>query len=59
MMIAMICCDHFGLVLSLCFANFGLTVKRVAKDPAQTASLLFGIMPIYEVGLDGLVTANV
>ncbi len=59
MKIAMIGSGYVGLVSGACFADFGHDVVCVDKDPAKIESLLAGVMPIYEPGLEGLVSANV
>ena len=59
MKIAMIGSGYVGLVSGACFADFGHDVVCVDKDPAKITSLLAGIMPIYEPGLEALVAANV
>lgn len=59
MKIAMIGSGYVGLVSGACFADFGHQVVCVDKDPSKIDSLLAGVMPIYEPGLDDLVAANV
>jgi UDPglucose 6-dehydrogenase len=59
MKIAMIGSGYVGLVSGACFADFGHDVVCVDKDPAKIASLLAGVMPIYEPGLERLVASNV
>ena len=59
MKIAMIGSGYVGLVSGACFADFGHDVVCVDKDPAKIDSLLAGVMPIYEPGLEALVSANV
>ncbi|MBL0967370.1 MAG: UDP-glucose/GDP-mannose dehydrogenase family protein [Blastomonas sp.] len=59
MKIAMIGSGYVGLVSGACFADFGHDVVCVDKEPAKIESLLAGVMPIYEPGLEGLVSANV
>ena len=58
MRIAMIGTGYVGLVSGACFADFGHHVTCVDKDPAKIAALEAGIMPIWEPGLEALVTAN-
>lgn len=59
MKIAMIGSGYVGLVSGACFADFGHDVVCVDKDPGKIESLLAGVMPIYEPGLEGLVASNV
>ena len=59
MRIAMIGSGYVGLVSGACFAQFGHDVVCIDKDAAKIALLRKGVMPIYEPGLDKLVTDNV
>src|SRR5215217_6872320 len=59
MRIAMIGSGYVGLVSGACFAQFGHDVVCVDKDAQKIARLGKGEMPIYEPGLDKLVTDNV
>jgi len=59
MRITMIGTGYVGLVSGACFSDFGHEVVCVDKDEAKIASLLNGVMPIYEPGLDALVATNV
>ncbi|MBO9601729.1 MAG: UDP-glucose/GDP-mannose dehydrogenase family protein [Novosphingobium sp.] len=59
MKIAMVGSGYVGLVSGACLADFGHDVVCIDKDPAKIASLLDGVMPIYEPGLAELVGANV
>ena len=59
MRIAMIGGGYVGLVSGACFADLGVEVGIVESDPARLAALSEGRMPIYEPGLDRLVTENV
>jgi UDPglucose 6-dehydrogenase len=59
MRIAMIGAGYVGLVSSACFADFGHQVCCVDRDEARVTSLIAGKMPIYEPGLDDLVSAGV
>ncbi len=59
MRIAMIGGGYVGLVSGACFAEFGTEVAVVEADAAKLAALRAGRMPIYEPGLDKLVTDNV
>jgi UDPglucose 6-dehydrogenase len=58
MRIAMIGAGYVGLVSGACFADFGHDVVCVDKDPNRLAMLGRGEIPIYEPGLDELVTTN-
>jgi UDPglucose 6-dehydrogenase len=58
MRIAMIGSGYVGLVSGACFAQFGHDVVCVDKDEGKIARLSKGEMPIYEPGLDKLVTDN-
>ncbi|MDQ0396328.1 UDP-glucose dehydrogenase family protein [Labrys monachus] len=59
MRIAMIGTGYVGLVTGACLADFGHVVTCVDKDPAKIEGLLAGRLPIYEPGLDQLVSRNV
>ncbi len=59
MRIAMIGGGYVGLVSGACFAEFGTEVAVVEADAAKLAALRAGRMPIYEPGLDKLVSDNV
>ena len=59
MRIAMIGAGYVGLVSGACFAEFGVDVTVMDKDPDKIAGLRAGRMPIYEPGLDKLVAENV
>jgi len=59
MKIAMVGAGYVGLVSGACLADFGHDVVCIDKDPAKIASLLKGIMPIFEPGLAELVSGNV
>ncbi len=59
MRIAMIGSGYVGLVSGACFAEFGFDVTCVDKDEAKIARLEQGQIPIFEPGLDDLVTENV
>ena len=49
---------YVGLVSGACFAEFGSEVTVVEADPARLAALDAGQIPIYEPGLEQLVTSN-
>jgi UDPglucose 6-dehydrogenase len=59
MRIAMIGTGYVGLVSGACFADFGHQVTCVDKDAGKIASLRRGEIPIFEPGLDALVSSNV
>jgi UDPglucose 6-dehydrogenase len=59
MRIAMIGTGYVGLVSGACFSEFGVHVTCVDKDESKIDRLLAGEIPIYEPGLDDLVTRNV
>ncbi len=59
MRIAMIGTGYVGLVSGACFSEFGVDVVCVDKDMAKIERLNEGIMPIFEPGLEDLVTNNV
>ncbi len=47
---------YVGLVTGACFAEFGHTITCVDKDQAKLAKLKQGLSPIYEPGLDSLLS---
>jgi UDPglucose 6-dehydrogenase len=59
MRIVMIGSGYVGLVSGTCFADFGHTVVCVDKDAGKVEALRKGAIPIYEPGLENLVTTNV
>ena len=59
MRITMIGGGYVGLVSGACFADLGVEVCVVESDAGKLALLHEGKMPIYEPGLDRLVTENV
>lgn len=58
MMISVLGTGYVGLVTGACFAEMGNTVTCVDVDPDKVASLSRGEIPIYEPGLEPIVTSN-
>jgi len=50
---------YVGLVTAACFSEFGVRVIAADKDADKVAMLARGEIPIYEPGLDELVSRNV
>ena len=58
MNIVMIGTGYVGLVSGACFSEFGFTVTCVDKDESKITLLESGGIPIYEPGLDDVVSRN-
>ena len=58
MNIAIVGTGYVGLVSGTCFAEMGANVTCVDVDERKTRSLQQGDIPIYEPGLDEMVTRN-
>ena len=58
MRIVMVGTGYVGLVSGTCFSEFGTRVICVDRDAAKVASLQKGEIPIFEPGLDQLVSHN-
>jgi UDPglucose 6-dehydrogenase len=58
MNITVIGTGYVGLVSGTCFSEFGFNVTCIDKDAAKIDSLKRGEIPIYEPGLDDLVSRN-
>ncbi|BBE33793.1 UDP-glucose dehydrogenase family protein [Sphingosinicella microcystinivorans] len=59
MQIVMIGSGYVGLVSGTCFAEFGHNVVCIDSNAAVIENLQAGIIPIFEPGLDTLVTRNI
>lgn len=54
----MIGAGYVGLVSAVCFSEFGWTVSCIDKDKSRLDELRAGRSPIFEPGLDALMTRN-
>ena len=59
MRIAMIGTGYVGLVSGVCFSDFGHDVICLDKDVNKIALLRNGVSPIYEPGLEAMMSKNV
>ncbi len=50
---------YVGLVSGTCFADLGVNVTCVDCDSQKINRLVYGAIPIYEPGLDNMITRNV
>ena len=59
MKVTMVGTWYVGLVSGACFSEFGVDVVCVDKDRTKVEKLKLGEVPIYEPGLDELVSSNI
>jgi len=59
MNISIVGTGYVGLVSGTCFADLGVNVTCVDRDSQKINRLVYGAIPIYEPGLDNMITRNV
>ena len=59
MKLAVIGTGYVGLVSGACFSEFGFDVTCIDKDAGKIDSIRSGVMPIYEQGLEDLVSSEI
>ena len=59
MKITIVGSGYVGLVTGTCFAEVGINVSCVDVDEQKIESLKKGVVPIYEPGLDAMISRNI
>jgi len=59
MNISIVGTGYVGLVSGTCFADLGVNVTCVDRDSQKINRLVYGAIPIYEPGLDNMISRNV